>query len=61
MEFTLTYTDGTEETISYYRLSEFYYVTKINDDIWFACGDSYIEQVIEKLEACVQAVQRTAE
>jgi len=61
LEFTLTYTDGTEETISYYRLSEFYYVTKINDDIWFACGDSYIEQVIEKLEACVQAVQRTAE
>lgn len=61
LEFTFTCTDGTQESISYYRLSEFYYVTQITDDIWFACGDSYIEQVIEKLEACVQAVQKTAE
>lgn len=58
VEFKVVNTDGTEEVITYYRLSEFYYVTQMEDGIWFACGDTYIDRFVEKLEACKQAVSQ---
>lgn len=55
LEFQVNYNDGTQDTISFYRMSEFYYVTQADDDIWFACSDSHIENVAEKLAACLDA------
>ena len=54
---TFLYNDGTEETITYYRLSEFYYVTAADDDIWFACSDSYVEAIATALQACVETME----
>lgn len=56
LEFTVTYNDGSKDTITYYRLSEFYYVTEIDENTWFACGDTYIDKLAEKLDACVEAI-----
>ena len=43
------YFDGTEETLEYYRMSEFYYVTQIDETTWFACGHSYFDRIEEQL------------
>jgi hypothetical protein len=55
LEFTVTYNDGQEQTITYYRLSEFYYVTQVEDNIWFACSHTYVDKFLAQLEACVEA------
>ncbi len=55
IEFRIVYNDGTEETIRYYRLSEFYYVTQVQDDLWFACGSSYVENFLEAFNECLNA------
>ncbi len=57
VSMTFVYNDGTVDTITYYRLSEFYYVTAADDDIWFACSDAYVEAIIEGIEACLASVQ----
>ena len=55
LEFQVNYNDGTKDIITFYRMSEFYYVTQADDDIWFACSDSHIENIAEKLAACLDA------
>jgi len=57
VSMTFVYNNGTEETIEYYRLSEFYYVTAADDDIWFACSDAYIEAIAESMIACVETME----
>ena len=57
VSMTFVYNDGTVDTITYYRLSEFYYVTAADDDIWFACSDAYVETIVSAIEACVASVQ----
>ncbi len=57
VSMTFVYNDGSEETIEYYRLSEFYYVTAADDDIWFACSDAYIEAIAESLVTCVETME----
>jgi hypothetical protein len=57
VSMTFVYNDGTVDTITYYRLSEFYYVTAADDDIWFACSDAYVEAIVEGIEACLASVQ----
>lgn len=57
LEVTLVNEDGTEDTLTYYRMSEFYYVIQADEDTWFACSDTYIENVLTKLDACEAAAQ----
>ena len=57
VSMTFVYNNGTEETIEYYRLSEFYYVTAADDDIWFACSDAYIEAIADSMVACVETME----
>ena len=57
VSMTFVYNDGTVDTITYYRLSEFYYVTPADDEIWFACSDAYVEAIIEAIEACVETTE----
>ncbi len=57
VSMTFVYNDGTEETIEYYRLSEFYYVTAADDEIWFACSDAYIDAIVESLAECIETME----
>ncbi len=57
VSMSFVYNDGSEETITYYRLSEFYYVTAADDDIWFACSDSYVEAIVDAIEACIDTME----
>lgn len=57
VEMTFKYNDGSEETITYYRLSEFYYVTAADDDIWFACSDTYVDSIVTAMEACLATIE----
>ena len=54
---TFNYIDGTQETVTYYRLSEFYYVTAADDDIWFACSDAYVDAIVTAMEECLEAME----
>ena len=54
---TFKYNDGSEETITYYRLSEFYYVTAADDDIWFACSDTYVDNIVTAMETCLATIE----
>jgi len=51
VSFTLYMTDGTEETVSYYRLSEFYYVAQIDEGHWFAVSTNCFDDIRTALEA----------
>ena len=57
VSMTFVYNDGTVDTITYYRLSEFYYVTAADDDIWFACSDAHVDAIIEGIEACIATME----
>ncbi|MBQ2509349.1 MAG: DUF4340 domain-containing protein, partial [Erysipelotrichaceae bacterium] len=50
ISFTLYLTDGTQETVSYYRLSEFYYVAQIDEDHWFAVSTNSFDDIRTSLE-----------
>lgn len=57
ISMTFHYNNGGEETVTYYRLSEFYYVTAADDDIWFACSDAYFDDIVEALNACLETME----
>ncbi len=56
----LTYTfyeeDGSVDTLEFYRMSEFYYVTKIDEHTWFAIAASDITAVEEKMDVIDQDI-----
>ncbi len=54
---TFNYNDGSQETVTYYRLSEFYYVTAADDDIWFACSDAHVDAIVSAMEACIETME----
>lgn len=55
LTFTFNRNDGSTVTLTYYRLSEFYYVTKIDDSTWFTTSYTYIQSVEEALQKVVDA------
>lgn len=57
MEFTLNMTDGTSFTLTYYRMDEFYYVTKIDDHTWFTTSVDDIKNVADKLQPVLDSMQ----
>ena len=54
--FTLNLVDGSSKTITYERMSEFYYVTQVGDDTWFATSTSYIDDIREALASAKEAI-----
>ena len=56
LEFSVTNLDGSQSSITYYRLSEFYYVTEISDGVWFSCSSNYFNKIAETMQACVDAI-----
>ncbi len=55
--FTLYMTDGTENTVTYYRMSEFYYVAQIDEDHWFAVSTNCFDDIRTSLEALKKAME----
>ncbi len=51
--FEFSFLDGTSYTVKYYKLSEFYYVTQIDEDTWFACNYDQFNTMWSALEACL--------
>ena len=45
--------DGSTHEITYYRASEFYYVTQVRDDTWFACAYTQFQDILDQLDVCL--------
>ena len=55
--YTFYEEDGSVDTIEFYRMSEFYYVTQIDDATWFAVAASDITAVAEKMDLLDQDIE----
>ncbi len=49
VEINYRFWDGTDLTLTFYRLNEFYYVIQMEDDVWFACDNERFDRVLEQL------------
>lgn len=56
VSFTLYLTDGTTATVTYNKISEFYYCTQVGDDIWFTTGTMYIDEIRKALADVMTAI-----
>ena len=50
VELCYRFWDGTDLTFTFYRMNEFYYVIRMEDDVWFACDDERFERMAERLK-----------
>lgn len=48
--------DGTEETFTFYKLDDFYYVIQVEEDVWFACDYERFQRVEERIADLMAAV-----
>ena len=48
-----TFLDGSTKSIDYYRHGDFYYVTQVADDAWFACRYTQFEEILRTLDVCL--------
>ena len=48
--------DGTEETFTFYKLDDFYYVIQMEEDVWFACDYERFQRVEERIADLMAAV-----
>ena len=56
VEISYRFWDGTDLTLTFYRLNEFYYVIQMEDDVWFACDDERFDRVLEQLTSVDQVL-----
>ncbi|MBQ7058158.1 MAG: DUF4340 domain-containing protein [Firmicutes bacterium] len=56
VELYYKFWDGTDLTLTFYRLNEFYYVIQMEDDVWFACDDERFDRMLERLSEADQAI-----
>lgn len=49
VEIRYQFWDGTEETFTFYRLDDFYYVIQMEDDVWFACDYERFQRMADRL------------
>ena len=45
--------DGSTHEITYYRTSDFYYVTEVGEKTWFACSYTQFQDIIDQLDVCM--------
>ena len=45
--------DGSTHETTYYRASDFYYVTKVGEKTWFACSYTQFQNIIDQLDVCM--------
>lgn len=50
-----TFTDGSTHAVTYYRLNDFYYVTQVADDAWFACKYTQMSDIWNLMEVCLNS------
>lgn len=55
LEFTFHNADGRVDHLKFYRLSEFYYVTQIDENIWFACAAAKFDAIAQRVEEAIAA------
>lgn len=60
ISYTFRYWDGTSETFTLYRLDDYYYVTKIQDNTWFAISVESINTLTEELDKVDAALSENA-
>lgn len=48
-----TFLDGSTKSVEYYRNGDFYYVTPISDDTWFACKYTQFNDIRSMLDICL--------
>ena len=55
--FTIDYvfTDGSTHSLTYYRAGEFYYVTQVNDETWFAFYYMQFQDILDLFDAALNA------
>ena len=56
VELYYKFWDGTDLTLTFYRLNEFYYVIQMEDEVWFACDDERFDRMLERLSEADQAI-----
>ena len=48
------FNDGSTHSITYYRTSDFYYVTEVGENTWFACSYTQFDDIINNLNQCLE-------
>ena len=48
------FNDGSTHSITYYRTSDFYYVTEVGEHTWFACSYTQFAYILENMQKCFE-------